>query len=101
MLCGLVNVHGMPWPYFFYIECVAEQHVQRITPLKSGDHSEVVPLLPIPNRTVKHLSADDSADTCVKVGHRQTPYVVNRTPVLERGGGFALRARKGCMGENE
>ena len=28
----------------------------------SGDHSEVVPLLPIPNRTVKHLSADDSAD---------------------------------------
>ena len=25
-----------------------------------GDHSEVVPLLPIPNRTVKHLSADDS-----------------------------------------
>ena len=30
--------------------------------LMSGDHSEVVPLLPIPNRTVKHLSADDSAD---------------------------------------
>jgi hypothetical protein len=30
--------------------------------LLSGDHSEVVPLLPIPNRTVKHLSADDSAD---------------------------------------
>ena len=24
------------------------------------DHSKVVPLLPIPNRTVKHLSADDS-----------------------------------------
>ena len=35
------------------------------------DHSKVVPLLPIPNRTVKRLSADDSADTRVKVGHRQ------------------------------
>ena len=35
------------------------------------DHSEVVPLLPIPNRTVKRLCADDSADTRVKVGHRQ------------------------------
>ena len=36
------------------------------------DHSEVVPLLPIPNRTVKRLSADDSAGSRVKVGHRQT-----------------------------
>ena len=35
------------------------------------DHSELVPLLPIPNRTVKRLRADDSADTRVKVGHRQ------------------------------
>ena len=36
------------------------------------DHSEVVPLLPIPNRTVKRFSADDSAGSRVKVGHRQT-----------------------------
>jgi hypothetical protein len=35
------------------------------------DHSEVVPLLPIPNRKVKRLCADDSADSRVKVGHRQ------------------------------
>ncbi len=35
------------------------------------DHSKLVPLLPIPNRTVKRLSADDSADPRVKVGHRQ------------------------------
>ena len=35
------------------------------------DHSKVVPLLPIPNRTVKRLCADDSADSRVKVGHRQ------------------------------
>ena len=40
----------------------------QVTP---DDHSEVVPLLPIPNRTVKRLSADDSADSRVKVGHRQ------------------------------
>ena len=41
------------------------------------DHSEVVPLLPIPNRTVKRLSADDSADSRVKVGHRQAIYARN------------------------
>ena len=40
-------------------------------PVKPDDHSEVVPLLPIPNRTVKRLSADDSADSRVKVGHCQ------------------------------
>src|SRR4030065_288141 len=28
----------------------------------SDDHSELAPLLPIPNRTVKRLSADDSVD---------------------------------------
>jgi hypothetical protein len=43
------------------------------------DHSEVVPLLPIPNRTVKRLCADDSADSRVKVGHRQA--VIARRPV--------------------
>ncbi|KZS00555.1 Uncharacterized protein APZ42_003108 [Daphnia magna] len=35
------------------------------------DHSKLVPLLPIPNRTVKRLRADDSAHSRVKVGHRQ------------------------------
>jgi hypothetical protein len=40
-------------------------------PVKPDDHSEVVPLLPIPNRTVKRLSADDSVHSHVKVGHRQ------------------------------
>ena len=35
------------------------------------DHSDVVPLLPIPNRTVKRVSADDSAGSRVKVGHCQ------------------------------
>ncbi len=40
-------------------------------PVMPDDHSELVPPLPIPNRTVKRLSADDSAATSVKVGHRQ------------------------------
>ena len=39
--------------------------------VKPDDHSEVVPLLPIPNRKVKCLCADDSAGSRVKVGHRQ------------------------------
>ena len=42
------------------------------------DHSEVVPLLPIPNRTVKRFSADDSAGSRVKVGHRQA--ITAKTP---------------------
>jgi hypothetical protein len=44
------------------------------------DHSKLVPLLPIPNRTVKRLSADDSADSRVKVGHRQA-LIARNTPV--------------------
>ena len=35
------------------------------------DHSETEPPLPIPNRTVKRFSADDSEHSLVKVGHRQ------------------------------
>ena len=41
------------------------------------DHSKLVPLLPIPNRTVKRLSADDSAGSRVKVGHRQALIATN------------------------
>jgi hypothetical protein len=44
------------------------------------DHSELVPPLPIPNRTVKRLCADDSAATSVKVGHRQA--VIPENPSL-------------------
>ena len=40
-------------------------------PFMPDDHSKLVPLLPIPNRTVKRLSADDSAGSRVKVGHCQ------------------------------
>ena len=48
------------------------------------DHSEVVPLLPIPNRTVKRLRADDSAGSRVKVGHRQA-ITARNAPVSDRG----------------
>ena len=52
------------------------------------DHSEVVPLLPIPNRKVKRLCADDSADSRVKVGHRQA--IKPETPTQTSGRFFCL-----------
>ena len=53
------------------------------------DHSKLVPPLPIPNRTVKRLSADDSAATSVKVGHRQA--VIPENPRRQQAPGvFAL-----------
>ena len=59
------------------------------------DHSEVVPLLPIPNRTVKRLCADDSADSRVKVGHRQADIL--RRPVGNDGAFSSVRASgAGC-----
>ena len=57
------------------------------------DHSEVVPLLPIPNRTVKRLSADDSAGSRVKVGHRQA--LTAREAPSEMTGLFLLGRVKG------
>ena len=51
------------------------------------DHSELVPPLPIPNRTVKRLCADDSAATSVKVGHRQA---VIKNPSSSNAGGVLL-----------
>jgi hypothetical protein len=52
------------------------------------DHSSLVPLLPIPNRTVKRARADDSADPRVKVGHRQA--FILETPVDHRSTGVFL-----------
>ena len=54
---------------------------QKVMP---DDHSDVVPLLPIPNRTVKRVSADDSADSRVKVGHRQA-LIAGKAPVIDWG----------------
>ena len=58
------------------------------------DHSEVVPLLPIPNRTVKRLCADDSADSRVKVGHRQA--VIRGAPSID--GAFSSVLHHGSCG---
>ena len=63
------------------------------------DHSDLEPLLPIPNRTVKRLSADDSAGSRVKVGHRQAtnaPSPRHRTGAFvslleKRGGRIVIR----------
>ena len=52
------------------------------------DHSEVVPLLPIPNRTVKRFCADDSAGSRVKVGHRQA--ITAKTPHQSMGRFFSV-----------
>ncbi len=57
------------------------------------DHSEVVPLLPIPNRKVKRLCADDSADARVKVGHRQALTAL-KTPSPYGAGGFVFACAK-------
>ena len=54
----------------------------RLTP---DNHSEVEPPLPIPNRVVKRFSADDSADSCAKVGHCQAPTKANALSPLEVG----------------
>ena len=74
----------------------------RAQPVTPDDHSELVPLLPIPNRTVKRLCADDSGRTSVKVGHRQAFYCQNpaahRCGVLFCGHANARtpRGRTGC-----
>ena len=63
------------------------------------DHSELVPLLPIPNRTVKRLCADDSAGSRVKVGHRQA-LTARNTPQPKSWGVLSLGMRKMWMKEN-
>ena len=59
---------------------------QKTLQVMPDDNSELVPPLPIPNRTVKRLSADDSAATSVKVGHRQAN--IFESPRLVSSGGF-------------
>ena len=60
------------------------------------DHSKVVPLLPIPNRTVKRFCADDSAGSRVKVGHRQA-LTASNTPSVNRPWGFWRYKCEGCF----
>ena len=53
------------------------------------DHSDLVPLLPIPNRTVKRICADDSAGSRVKVGHRQA-LTAQHPQLSKEAGGFVF-----------
>ena len=77
--------------YEFFVLRVTSMHVQ----VMPDDHSKVVPLLPIPNRTVKRFSADDSAGSRVKVGHRQA-FIARKTP-SPKGWGFFV-GRTLCVG---
>ena len=56
-MCAWCNQY--PTLYFFYFSFGAYAPKQPVTP---GGHSELEPRLPIPNRTVKRLCADDSVD---------------------------------------
>jgi hypothetical protein len=59
----------------------------------SDDLSELEPRLPIPNRTVKRLSADDSADyPCESRTSSGTHYT--RKPDLFETGLFCFKARR-------
>ena len=52
------------------------------------DHSELVPPLPIPNRTVKRDRANDIAHPGEKVGQRQTP--IKNAPAVTAGAFYSL-----------
>ena len=79
--------------------CSQKTAQQQVTP---DDHSEVVPLLPIPNRTVKRLRANDSAGSRVKVGHRQAPTAPKPLLLLSSEGFCIWRGldyfRRVCLG---
>ncbi len=78
------------FPDWFCGSLRAAQH-----PFTLDDHSKVVPLLPIPNRTVKRLRADDSGRTSVKVGHRQA---LIKTPHRATLRGSCAKQRAGGAG---
>src|SRR5438445_8191521 len=78
---------------FFWIGLFAATTVEQMAlQVMPDDHSKLVPPLPIPNRTVKRLCADDSASTCVKVGNRQASI---EKPLVCKHGGFCF-ARPLC-----
>src|ERR1700744_5186119 len=58
---------------------------QWLVQVMPDDHSKLAPPLPIPNRTVKQLCADDSAATSVKVGYRQASYIKKPLPLIRLG----------------
>ena len=64
--------------------------------LLPGGHSSLEPRLPIPNRTVKRVCADDSVPFAhAKVGYRQTIFSKQKTPGSRECRGFLLAAEGG------
>ena len=63
-----------------------------------GGYSNLEPLLPIPNRTVKRVCADDSVHSHAKVGHRQTIQAKARSL---RGSGFFVGGGDAELALNE
>jgi hypothetical protein len=72
-VCVDTTIH-YPNLCFFQIQALSLHRGQMPVQVMPDDHSKLVPPLPIPNRTVKQLCADDSAATSVKVGYRQACY---------------------------
>ena len=60
-----------------------------LPPLQSGGHSSLDPRLPIPNRTVKRVCADDSVQSHAKVGYRQA---ISKSPGSVASGAFSLHS---------
>ena len=89
---GVVPETTQPQPLYASSRlAVARPKTATQQPVMPDDHSESVPPLPIPNRTVKRLHADDSADSRVKVGNRQAPHASPLNP-HPTSGGFVLSA---------
>ena len=78
--------HNLNKPADWLYEFDGLLHATLHHPVMLDDHSKLAPLLPIPNRTVKRLRADDSADSRVKVGHRQA-LTLTKPPIEKSVGG--------------
>ena len=74
--------------YYTPIRCA--DACQRGNPVMPGDHSKLEPPLPIPNRTVKRLCADDSADYPCE--SRSSPGSYTQNPQAPKAWGFCFGA---------
>ena len=94
-ITNVLDVHAVPGSTQRFERLTLKATTQAVT---LDDHSKVVPLLPIPNRTVKRLRADDSGRTSVKVGHRQA--LIPQSPAVH-GGALSLAIIVRTQAQNE
>ena len=71
-----------------YFSRFMHERIAFMLPVMLGGHSELDPPLPIPNRTVKRLRADDSVMTHAKVGHRQAIPMKTPSPIAKSARGI-------------